>query len=197
MSASSRKLPIALRPGDILAFSGSGWKSDLINFATFGVPRFSVSHIGIVAEYQHEFLLFESTTLSDIPCRIQGVPIKGSQAQRVGPRLARYRGKVWAYKPFRPLYKHESERLTAFLVSGLGRPYDQVGAFRSGGVAFSWLESKIHAPNLASLFCSEWVAAALAEIGLLPTNHPSKWNPNRLIRFLTKKEFFKQPVRLK
>lgn len=197
MSESKLKSPIALRAGDILAFSGAGWKSNLINLATFGIPRFSVSHIGIIGEYENELLLFESTTLNDLPCRITGKPIKGSQAQRVGPRLSRYRGKVWAYRLYRPLYKHENERLSKFLVDGLGRPYDQVGAFRSGGVAFSWLESKIHAPNLASLFCSEWVAAALANIGVLPTNHPSKWNPNRLIRFLNKHELVQPPRRLK
>jgi hypothetical protein len=194
---SNLKSPIALQSGDVIGFTGGSWVSDLINIATFGVPRFSTSHIGIVAEHQNELLLFESTTLSDLPCRILGKPIKGSQAQRFGPRLRRYRGKVWHYPLFRPLYAHESKRLSEFLISGLGRPYDQIGAVRAGGIAFSWLESKIHKPNLASLFCSEWVAAALAQIGMLRTTHVIKWYPNKLIRYSLRHDILQKPRRLK
>lgn len=200
MSQSSNEsklvLPTSFRPGDILAFSGRSLLSDLINVATLGFPRFSISHVGIIGEWHHELLLFESTMQNTSPCRIQGVPVRGSQAQRLGPRLNRYRGKVWHYQLHRPLYRHENERLSKFLESGIGRPYDEVGAFRAGGVAFSWFESKLRPPNLAALFCSEWVAAALSEIGVMPTDHPSKWNPNRLIRHCRKIGILKKPVRI-
>lgn len=192
-----QKSQTAFKSGDIIAFSGSGWKSDLINLATYGIPRISASHIGIVAEYYGEYLLFESTSLSNLPCRIRGNRIKGSQAQRLAARCRDYRGKVWHYPLFRSLYRHEAERLTEFLVNSLGRPYDEIGAFRSGGLAFGWLESIIHAPNLATLFCSEWVAAALSNIGLLRTTHVSKWNPNRLIRYCRRHDIIDKPRRIK
>lgn len=185
------------RAGDILAFSGSGHVSDIINIFTFGIPRFSISHVGIVGEHHGQLLLFESTTLASGPCEILGKPIKGSQAQRIDSRILSYRGRIWHYPLYRSLYDHEAERLTEFLVSGLGRPYDQIGAVRAGGLAFSWFESKIHKPNLASLFCSEWCVAALSEIGIFPTTHVSKWNPNRFIRKGRKLQVLQIPRRIK
>lgn len=196
-NASKNESQAPWRAGDLLAFSGGTFLSDLINLATFGIPRFSISHVGIIGEHHGELLLFESTTLNSTPCAITGLKVRGSQAQRVGGRLESYRGKVWHYPLYRRLYAHESQRLSEFLVAGLGRPYDDVGAVRAGGAAFSWFESKLRPPNLASLFCSEWVAAALAEIGILPTNHASRWNPNRLIRKARKLEILQTPRRVK
>ena len=196
MSASLRKfnseLLTSFRPGDILAFSGGSWLSDFINVATLGIPRYSTSHVGILGEWQHEVLLFESTMQNTAPCRIQGKEIRGSQAQRLGPRLSRYKGRVWHYPLYRPLYDHENRRLSKFLEAGLGKSYDEIGAFRSGGLAFSWFESKLRPPNMEALFCSEWVAAALSEIGIMP----SKWSPNRLIRHCRKIGILQKPRRL-
>ena len=45
-------------------------------------------------------------------------------------------------------------------------PYDAMGAFRSAGVGLSWIESCFREQDLHMIFCSEWVAAAYADIGI-------------------------------
>jgi hypothetical protein len=39
------------KPGDILGFSGDTWVSATINLATYGIPYWHLSHVGIVAEW--------------------------------------------------------------------------------------------------------------------------------------------------
>ena len=74
----------------------------------------------------------------------------------------------------------EDERLTEFLMATIHTPYDAMGAIRSAGVGLSWIESLLHPDNLNSIFCSEWVAAAYANIGLVrpptrPAGIPTIW----------------------
>jgi len=185
------------KPGDILGFSGKSLISDVINVATYGLPRVGISHVAIVAEYHAGLHLFESTTLDAVPCEIQGKPVEGVQCHPVNTVVGGYRGKIWRYPLCRPLYPHESRRLTAFLLKQIGKSYDAIGAFRSAGEGFSWLESKLHPENLHSLFCSELIAAAYREIGLMPTDDAGKWSPNRLVRRLRRGEILLQPQRLK
>jgi hypothetical protein len=172
-----------LKPGDILGFSGDSWLSASINIMTYGIPWWSLSHVGIIGEHpQHGLLLYESTTLDDSPCVIQGKPFRGTQAQRLDTRIQNYEGKVWHYPLYRELYTFERERLNLFLNSTIGIPYDQIGAFRAGGIGFSLLESLAFESDLHSIFCSEWCAAAHAQIGIFSTDNPSRWNPNRFVR---------------
>lgn len=80
--------------GDVVAFSGFGRKSLFVNLVTYGFPWWHASHVGIIGEHNGELLLFESTTLSDVPCVIQGKPFKGVQAVRLKDRVATYRGRA-------------------------------------------------------------------------------------------------------
>lgn len=185
------------KPGDLIGFSGDSYLSAFINIVTFGIPGWSLSHIGIVGEYKDELVLFESTTLDDIPCIIQGRKVAGAQAQRIGPRLERYRGRAWHYSIFRPLFDHERKRLNEFLMSTLGTPYDMIGAFRAGGYGFSWIESRMREADLHSLFCSEWCAAAHAEIGLFATDNVARWSPNLLARTERRAGILRKPRRLR
>ena len=41
-----------VQPGDILGFSGRGLISDMINVFTYGLPRWSLTHVGIIGEHQ-------------------------------------------------------------------------------------------------------------------------------------------------
>jgi len=191
-----------MKPGDVIAFSGANLTSDFLNVVTYGVPRFSISHVGILADYGineiRSTLLFESTTLNSTPCVIQGRPIRGAQAQYLNTRLLHYEGKIWHYPLSVGLTKEQSQRLTDYLVGMLGTPYGEIEAVRSGGIAWSWLENRLHGPaNYAAIFCSEWVAAAHNKIGLFPTDNPGKWNPNRLIRAERKLCLLDAPKRLK
>lgn len=186
-----------MKPGDLLGFSGDSWASAGINLVTYGIPFWSLSHVGILGEHGGELLLFESTTLSDLPCLVRGECFAGTQAHRTGDIVSAYRGKVWHYPIYRPLFDDERGRLNDFLIRHTGLPYDAIGAFRSGGIGYSWIESKLRLADLSSLFCSEFCCAAHAAIGLFITDHVSRWSPNRFVRAERRQGLLLKPARLK
>ncbi len=188
-----------IKAGDIIGFSGRSWISAAVNIATYGIPFWGISHVGIVAHATDgRLLIFESTSLDgNILCEITGKPICGTQAHSLDFILGHYDGKAYHYPLYRALYPSENERLTAFLIGTIGVPYDMTGAFRSAGVGLSWIESLFRRQDLTSIFCSEWVAAAYAVTGLHPTDNVSRWNPNRLCRHLRGHNILCKPRRLK
>ena len=189
---------ITVQPGDIIGFSGECFTSDFINIATYGIPRWGISHVGVMGEAPDgRLLLFESTTLDGLPCEITGVPFNGAQAHSLDAVVKAYQGKVWHYPLCRTLYENERQRLTQFLMGTIHTPYDEMGAFRSGGVGLSWIESLFREQDLTKIFCSEWVAASLACVGLWTTDNISRWNPNRLTRRLRSAGVICRPRRLK
>jgi hypothetical protein len=188
------KLPQA---GDLLGFSGDGWLSAGINLATYGIPYWSLSHVGIVGEYKGRTLLFESCLEDADPCEIKGKVFSGTQAHTIESRLTDYHGKIWHYPLYRSLYDFERKRLNRFLRDTTGIPYDEIGAFRAGGIGFSWLESLLREADLSSLFCSEWCAAAHSTIGIFQTDNASRWSPNKLVRHERRQEILLAPRRLK
>ena len=184
--------------GTILGFSGREFISDVINVGTGGIPRWGISHVGIVARGpQGNQLLFESTTLDPLPCEIQHKLFNGCQAHKLDDVIANYDGRIWAYPLTRPLYEFEESRLSEYLISTVGTPYDAMGAFRSAGVGFSWFESLLRLEDLHHIFCSAWVAKALSMIGVLPTDDADRWSPNHLLRRLRFHELVLHPIRLK
>ena len=190
--------PNDLKAGDIIGFSGNSAISTLINIGTYGIPFWSLSHVGIMAHAPDgRLLIFESTTLENCPCEITGEDFSGTQAHTLDKILKAYEGKVWHYPLYRPLYETEDRRLTEFLMATIHTPYDAMGAFRSAGVGLSWVESCFREQDLHMLFCSEWAAAALADIGIFQTNDANRWNPNHLCRTLLQKELVFKPRRLR
>ena len=172
--------------------------SDLINLGTYGVPRWSASHVGIVADAADgRRLLFESTTLDALPCEITGKRFNGVQAHSLDKVIETYQGKVWLYPLYRPLYDFEERRLSQFLVGLVGTPYDELKALRAAGIGFSWFESLLHEEALNHIFCSELVAAAYSDSGLMPTDDAARWNPNHLIRHLRRHQILLRAKRLK
>jgi hypothetical protein len=189
---------LALKPGDIIGFSGRGLLSAAINIGTYGIPSWSISHVGIVAEYRGELLLFESTILCDLPCKIKGMKIDGTQAHEIMPRVNAYDGRVWHYPLFRPLYECEQKRLTEFLTENLWHTYDDRGAIRAAGVWLSWLKARLSYDDLRSIFCSELCAAAHSYIGIFPCgDNAGRWSPNLLVRTERRARILFQPRRLK
>ena len=208
-------------PGDILGFSGDSWKSSMINIATYGIPYWGLSHVGIVAEVMDEdvvshhhhaltlsylkgrpheprlLLLFESTFGCPMPCVIRGKVGNGAQAHDIGKRIEQYGGKVWHYPLYCNLRPLASRSMTRFLLDHLGRNYDAIGAVRAGGVGFSWLESRLRKEDLSSLFCSEYCAGAHKYINLLDTHSASRWSPNLLTRVERRRGILLKPRRLK
>lgn len=186
-----------MQPGDIIGFSGTSAVSDVINLGTWGIPRWSISHVGILAEFDGRQLLVESTTLDPLPCEILHKKFDGVQAHVLADVLAKYEGRVWQYGLYRPLYDFERNRLSVFLGGLIGTPYDASAAFRSADVGLSWFESLLRDQDLHSIFCSELVVAALSDIGIMPSVSPQRWSPNKLCRFLRHHEIVCRPLRLK
>lgn len=187
-----------VKAGDVVGFSGRSWISAGINIATYGIPFCGISHVGIMANASDgRLLIFESTSLENLPCEISHENFTGTQAHLLDDILRVYDGKAYHYPLYRSLYPNEDERLTAFLMETIGIPYDAMGAFRSAGVGLSWIESFLHPSNLHTIFCSEWVAAAYAVTGLHATDNVSRWNPNRLCRNLRWHGILCKPRRLK
>jgi hypothetical protein len=187
-----------IKPGDLVAFSGQSLVSDLINLGTYGVPRWSASHVGVIADAADgRQLLFESTTLDALPCEISGKRFNGVQAHGLDKVVETYQGKVWLYPLYRPLFDFEEQRLSRFLVGLVGTPYDELKAFRAAGTGFSWFESMLHEEALNHIFCSELVAAAYSDDGIMPTDDAARWNPNHLIRHLRQHQLLLRAKRLK
>ena len=191
-------IPDEIKAGDIIGFSGDSWISTLVNIATYGIPFWGLSHVGIMGHADDgRLMLFESTQLDDLPCEITGEVFLGTQAHQLEHVVSVYKGKVWHYPLYRPLYATEDERLTEFLMSTIHTPYDKLGAFRSAGVGLSWIESLLHRDNLNSIFCSEWCCAAHTYIGVFRTDNVSRWNPNRFVRTERRIHVLRAPGRLK
>ncbi|MFQ5419477.1 MAG: hypothetical protein ACE5EY_03835 [Anaerolineae bacterium] len=187
----------SLGAGDIIGFSGNSWLSAGINLATYGIPFWNLSHLGILGEFRGELVLFESTSESTLECFIQKRLVCGTQAHRLIDCVREYGGRVWHYPLSRKLARNEVERLSSFLVQYLGVHYDAIGAFRAGGVGFSWLESKLREEDLSSLFCSEFCAAAHSRVGIFPTDNASRWSPNKFVRAERRCGVLQKPWRLK
>lgn len=194
----SLKQSLDLQPGDIIGFSGANPTSDFINLVTYGIPRWSISHVGICAAYPDgQVLIFESTTEAADPCYIQHAYVTGTQAQKAEPRIASYKGRVWHYPLVKPLRSWESKALTRFLVNDLGRRYDSEGARRAGAKLWAWIQAQLHEESREALFCSEWVAAALRHIERFDTVNISSWSPNALLREGRRRGLISKSGRLK
>ena len=186
-----------LAQGDLIGFSGANPYSDLINLTTYGIPRWSLSHVGIVADYHGELLIFESTHGEDTPCAIKGKPVSGTQAQVVEPRIRTYAGRVWHYPLVKPLRPWEGKALSRYLLKSVGRPYDRQGALRAGAKLWAWVQGLLRDEDVASLFCSEWVASAHRHIERFDCVHVGVWSPNALVREERRRGILASPVRLK
>jgi len=59
------------KPGDIIGFSGDSWMSATINLATYGIPYWDLSHVGIVAEVIDEDVVVHRELASATEYRTQ------------------------------------------------------------------------------------------------------------------------------
>ena len=183
------KTSLYFQPGDLLFFAGRGWESRFIAGVTCSLWQMLrgqfISHVGICATYDRKVLLFESTTLTDLPCAIQQKAVSGSQAHEPNHRIDKYDGKVWRLRLNErdKLKERDSHRLSTYLSSTIGRPYDYAGAPLSGTKIIRLVRGLYQDTDI--LFCSEWCTAALKDVGKM--NHDvnaSTYSPARLARDL-------------
>jgi len=200
-------LDFGLQDGDIIGFSGAYWHSDLINLSTYGWPRYSLSHVGILARKNKrtKWLVFEAN--EDVPwrCAVTRTKHDGIQAHSLDLLLERYQGKMWHYALMPGWPKHQVSRypldiegnLYKALARDLGTPYDWKGAVRAGGKLWSLIQATFRQEDTSAFFCSEFVATVLREFGIFATDNVSKWSPNSLMRTLVKQGIYKPAVKLK
>lgn len=197
MSVVQKILMMALDDGDVLGFSGQGLVSDAINIGTYSMPRWGLSHVGIVSTYKGCRYIFESTTQNgDKRCAISGYAVDGVQAHLLDDILTRP-GKVWHYKLTKPLSIRRRNALAFLLESYLGRPYDMKGAARSGGFFLRVIESILRKQEVSRLFCSELVALVLTGIKVTDIMNASGQSPNSLVRHLGRNGICRKRVRIK
>jgi hypothetical protein len=176
--------------GDILIFFGTDWSSRIIELATRGP-----SHVGIVSrEDDRGLLLYESTTLCDLPDRLTGRTCAGVQAHEPEERVRNYCGRVSRLRlaPAWRLNRYEAQLLGQMLRHVHGAEYDLCGALLSGTRLFKWT-SLMPYPDLGSLFCSELCAAVLMRLGRLPLSNPSAYHPAALVRKLRRCGVYQPP----
>lgn len=153
-----------LNTGDIVLFSGKGFISWLIKKVT----QSPWSHIGLVLKSTEldSILLWESTTLNNIPNLENGRVTSGVQLSSLSERIRHYKGTVG----IRIL---EHRRTPEFISTILalkdevrGRKYEQnkIKLIRSALDLFWWQRNR---KDLNSIFCSELVAEAYQRLGLL------------------------------
>lgn len=154
-----------VEPFDIFLFSGRGLISKGIQTIT-GSPW---SHVALALRLpQFDLnLLYESTTLSDLPDLTTGAPVKGVQLVYLSERLRSYEGKV-AWRPIRgPKTDFMITQAAKFVRCFQGKPYEQ----NQLELLFSAIDLGFDIGNrgedTSSVFCSEVAALLLRKVGIL------------------------------
>jgi hypothetical protein len=191
------------RPADLLLVSGKAPVSRLIKAGTCsrwdalrsvcGFPTWRcISHIGICANYAGQVLVFESTTLSPLPCVIRGGKRNGMQAHPPREWLESVEGHVWvaSLPKYYMATEDESHELTDFLVEHIDSGYDPRGAIDAG---LGWRRGC----DLSTLFCSEIVAQALMVAEVIERDNASAITPAALIKEVVRRGIYTTPRQLK
>lgn len=173
---------LSIQTGDLVGYSGRGLLSDFINVVTYGVPRWGISHVGMVV------------VEDDVPYVVEALNSRNEVIKR--PLAASLNCPAWLYPVYRKLYSHEAQRISDILNDKVGIPYDIIGAFWSGGVLTRLLGSAHRTECAAQLFCSELAAYAWSEAGLFVTADYSSWSPNALVRRARFRGVIEKPIRL-
>lgn len=141
--------------------------------------------------------LVEATSLSDLPCLIQGKPFCGVQVQEFEKRVMAYDGRIWVMEPRQPLKAGESFALTEALLKRVGTPYDKPGAITAGT---RWLKHywpfSLVADDRSRFFCVEIVAEALVASGYLGdlACHPGRHSPRSFAELMHSSGLYCDPT---
>ena len=165
-----------LKTGDILLFSGKGHISEGIKFFTLS----KWSHVGVVYRFvdpldpDGSVFCWESTTLSDIEDADTGKLTRGVQRVELSERIERCFAKGYeiSLRPLsKPLTDDMVRALNTFRHEVSGTPYEKskIELIKS---AYDGIFGE-NKEDLSSLFCSELVAEAYQQMGLLTEAIPS------------------------
>ena len=158
-----------VEPFDIFLFSGKGFISRSIQLFT-GSPW---SHVGLALRLPgYDFnLMYESTTMSNVPDLATGARVKGVQLSHLSQRIDAYDGKVaWRHiSGPRPVDIYD--KAATLVREFAGRPYEenQLELIRSALDTFTLKQNQ---PDMSSVFCSELSAYILRTIGFMKPGMP-------------------------
>ncbi|MFA6245167.1 MAG: hypothetical protein WC655_29760 [Candidatus Hydrogenedentales bacterium] len=192
-----------LEPGDLIGFSAHDLLGAAINVSTLGWPLPPVcwrglTHVAIVGlDSGCQPVLWESTSLCDLPCLYCGSIHSGVQSHGPWTRIRNYAGSVWHYPLREPLGTFDTVRLRIFSERHHATPYDPLGAAQSRSLCFGWLHRLWLPESGHKLFCSEYIAAAWEAATVWDTPNISAWSPNRLARIAVAAGIVLEPRRLK
>ena len=181
----------SIKSGDLIAISGKGPLSWMIQAGTLSMPNFGPlgrlglagpSHVGIVVSVNGEMLVYESTSMPRPPCvRTRREKPLGVQAHHLSDVIDGT--DAWHYPLKTHLYEDEELRLLRAADSCLGRGYDYFSAGRAGGGRLIRLiQILTQREDLKTFYCSEFVMALWVAIGVCQARNASNWSPSRLVR---------------
>lgn len=179
MASIDSEVPVGV--GDLIFVSSKGAVSDLINLATWGLPRVGFSHVMLVGDRHGYPVIFESTSFNRPPCLIQGRAVRGVQCHNLEDVIERG-SKMYLCSLRSELYREQENRYNGYLRGRIGRDYDFIGAGLSGGILLKYLASWGCKESNHTMFCSELAAEAAVITGIWNQRHYSRWSPNSLYR---------------
>ncbi|UPW19677.1 hypothetical protein M0C34_05190 [Agarivorans sp. TSD2052] len=163
-------LATELKTGDLVFFSGKGFSSDIIRYGTFS----KWSHVGMVLLLDdYDFVtLWEAVPMTGERCLYSKQMSNGVQVVALDEKINRHSGSVSVRQLLGgELTEASLIELMQLLENFQGRHYEQsFWELARAGWQGPWGENQ---ENLASLFCSELVAAAYQTMGLLVGGKPS------------------------
>lgn len=160
------------QPGDILGCAGDSFVSKAIAIGTCKLHQLWrgewFSHVAIAAPYYGDQMVWESTTLSPVPCDIRDVMVSGVQAHEPEKWLRIYPGKVWRFRLRKnnELTGLQARHLGEMLTEDLDAKYDMENAILAGT---HWTKRLFwKAPDQSSFFCDELVAQRMQDLRVIP-----------------------------
>lgn len=173
-----------MQPGDVIAFSGKGNVSEVIKLFT----KSEVSHVGVVyktkqvndaSPNRYMNTLMESTSLEGF---------SGVVMTRLSDRIREYDGNLW-WLPLSQASRSQmdSMKFFDFLVKQEGKAYDTKQAIKSALDALDDIpflrDATYNKEDFSKFFCSELVAAALEDAGVINNINSSEVTPIDLCSF--------------
>jgi len=170
-----------MKPGDVIAFGGTGATSWVIKKATCSM----VSHVGVI---------LQTKVLDEDEGRFFNLLIEsigsGVRTPRLSFVLENCGGSVW-WLPLRKDLRENSFDATKFynfLYAQEGKAYDSWQAARAGVDKLDKLFAGIHGPSynredFDKFFCSELVAAGFEKSGIIENVNASEVTPIDLCRW--------------
>jgi len=158
--------------GDVIAFSGNGAFSELIQ----SVTQSPYSHVGVILNSYFSndvnlIQIIESTSL--------GKGKAGVKINRMSDHINNYDGNIY-WLPLKRAVRHNLDLgvFMSFLLKQVGKPYDMPQAL--GSAIDVIMDNR---EDLDKLFCSELVTAAFEKVGMLENINASEQTPSDVCNF--------------